>query len=467
MQRTKVLLRLTLLILLPAIFLGGCASKKHLKTALRYDEAGLFEDAAQSYMRSLSANRDNIDAKLGLRRTGQQVLEQRLSDFQSHYSNQRYRDAVYAYLEAERFQERARALGVRLDFSGNHQQAYHEVRSKYLNQLYNEGLRQLDAEAFSTAEQHFAEILDIDAAYKDVQALWTTARYEPRYREALSFMDSRLYRRAFVAFNNILSENGPYKNAVEMREQALEGATITLAVLPFYAPRGASEQAAAATLRTNTLSEIAALPLPFYKVVNDPLLNNLPQISVINDPSIVLALLKSAGLRLSADHILMARIVDYKVQNGKPLRTKKNAWLKETREVTTNGRKETVTAYKKTTYMEISQQSSAVLRVEFSLLNLNTGMLVLTDYLEFSDQGTLHYAESSAPYKQLVPGSWTDAERDLESDKIFDNSSAVAELHQLFTSKREFLTGPALMSNLLGAAGLQIARRMEAYNPEY
>src|SRR5690554_402096 len=467
MQHTGFLLKMTLLTLLSALLLGGCASKKHLKTALAYDEAGLFEDAAQSYMRSLSANRDNIDAKLGLKRTGQQVLEQRLGDFQSHYNNQRYRDAVYAYLEAERYQESAANLGVRLDFSGNHQRTYHEVRSKYLAQLYQEGLRQLDAEAFATAEQHFAEILDIDAAYKDVQALWTTARYEPRYREGLTFMNSRLYRRAFVAFNNLLSENGPYKDAVELREVALEGATITLAVLPFYAPRGAMEQAAAANLRTNTLSEIAALPLPFYKVVNDPLLNNLPQISVINDPYIVLALLKSAGVRLSADHILMSRIVDYKEQNGKPARTRQTAWRKVNKEVSTDGRKQTITEYQKATYTEVTQQSSAVLRVEFSLLNLNTGMIVLTDYLEFSDQDVLHYAESAVNYKELVPGSWTHAERDLESDKIYDNSNSVAELHQLFTNKREFRTGSPLMANLLVAAGLQIARRMETYNPEH
>src|SRR5690606_30242848 len=109
-----------------------------------------------------------------------------------------------------------------------------------------------------------------------------------------------------------------------------------------------------------------ALPTPFYRIVNDPILNNLPQISVINDPSIVLALLKSAGVRLSADNILMARVVNYNEYTTNPKRTERPAYIKQTREITNSaGVKEKITEYVKTSYIEIERKSGATLRVEF------------------------------------------------------------------------------------------------------
>jgi tetratricopeptide (TPR) repeat protein len=459
---TRLLLFLTIVILL----LTGCASKRHLKNAVKYDEAGLYEDAAQLYMRSLSANRDNIEAKLGLRRTGQMVLDQRVTDFATFHRNNQHGDAVYAYINAEKYRNQANSLGVRLDFAGNHQADFLTSRNIYLDGLYKDGQRALDAESFKTAEERFSEILNIDDTYKDARENWVIARYEPVYRDGLDFMYTGLYRKAYFAFHTILSEHGTYKDAMQLREEALAGATITVAVLPFYTTNN-NQRSAAAELRANTISELSALPTPFYRIVNDPILNNLPQISVINDPGIVLALLKSAGVRLSADNILMARVVNYNEYTTNPKRTERPAYIKLTREITNSaGAKEKITEYVKTSYTEIERKSGATLRVEFSMVNLKTGMVVLTDYLNFEDHQEVLYGEYKNNYRNLIPGEWKSANRDDDSDKIFDNSRSISDLHQLFTAPKDLVSGKQMMTTLLGAAGHQISLRLNAYDPE-
>lgn len=458
--------RLFLFLTIVVLTLTGCASKRHLKNAVKYDEAGLFEDAAQLYMRSLSANSDNIEAKLGLRRTGQMVLDQRVADFTTHHRNNQHGDAVYAYLNAEKYRNQASSLGVRLDFSSSHQAAFLTSRNIYLDGLFRDGQRALDAESFTTAEERFSEILNIDDTYKNARENWVIARYEPIYRDGLDFMYTGLYRKAYFAFHTILSEHGTYKDAMQMREEALAGATITVAVLPFYTANNI-HRSAAAELRANTISEISALPTPFYRIVNDPILNNLPQISVINDPSIVLALIKSAGARFSADNILMARVVNYNEYTTNPKRTERPAYIKQTREITNSaGRKEKVTEYVKTTYIEVERKSGASLRVEFSMVNIKSGMVVLTDYLNFEDNQQVLYGEYKNNYKDLIPGEWKSANRDDDSDKIFDNSRSISDLHKSFTASKDLVTGKQMMTTFLGAAGHQISLRLNAYDPE-
>ena len=461
-KTTRLLLFLTIVVL----SLTGCASKRHLKNAVKYDEAGLYEDAAQLYMRSLSANRDNIEAKLGLRRTGQMVLDQKVNDFTTFHRNKQHGDAVYAYINAEKYRNQATSLGVRLDFTGNHQAAFLTSRNIYLDGLFQDGQRALDAESFTTAEERFSEILTIDDTYKDARENWVVARYEPIYRDGLDFMYSRLYRKAYFAFHSILSEHGTYKDAMQLREEALAGATITVAVLPFYTASN-SQKAFAAELRANTISEISALPTPFYRIVNDPIINNLPQISAINDPSIALALIKNAGVQFSADNILMARVVNYKEYTTNPKRIKRTAYVKQTKEITNSaGQKESITEYVKTNYTEIERKSGATLRVEFSMVNLKTGVVVLTDYLSFDDKQQVVYGDYKNNYKNLIPGEWKYANRDDDSDKVFDNSRAINDLHQVFLAPKELISGKQMMTTMLGAAGHQIALRLYDYDPE-
>ena len=64
------------------IALRGCSgSKSFSKKGEKLDEAGLYAEAADMYLQAAQRNTKNIDAKIGLKKTGQQVLNDELGTF--------------------------------------------------------------------------------------------------------------------------------------------------------------------------------------------------------------------------------------------------------------------------------------------------------------------------------------------------------------------------------------------------
>ncbi|HKK10934.1 MAG TPA: hypothetical protein VJ939_08855 [Bacteroidales bacterium] len=103
-----------LLILFTAILLifSGCASKRLTKKGQEHQKAGFYEQAASYFYEALQKNDDNLDAKIGLRNTGQQVLEDQLEEFYTAYQNQKTDKAVWTYLEARNYYEKVNQMGV-------------------------------------------------------------------------------------------------------------------------------------------------------------------------------------------------------------------------------------------------------------------------------------------------------------------------------------------------------------------
>ena len=58
------------------VFLTGCASKKFTKRGEKFEQAGLYEDAAEYYYQAVKRKGTNLDAKVGLRKNGQLLLDQ-------------------------------------------------------------------------------------------------------------------------------------------------------------------------------------------------------------------------------------------------------------------------------------------------------------------------------------------------------------------------------------------------------
>lgn len=128
-----------LILLISLIFiLCACASKRYVKKASLLENSGLYSDAANNYFNSLQKNINNIDAKLGLKRTGQLVLDDKIENFKSLYQNGSAKEAVYAYRSAEDYLKKIQGVGIKLIFPEEEKNYYREVEDTYLNQIYGE-----------------------------------------------------------------------------------------------------------------------------------------------------------------------------------------------------------------------------------------------------------------------------------------------------------------------------------------
>lgn len=446
---------------------SGCASKRYASKAEKFDNAGLYTDAADMYYRSLAANKNNIEAKVGLQRTGQMVLEDKIKTFSNLYSSGTPKEAVYAFREAEAYYKKLSALGVLLELSEDQRAYYREVEDLYLNKVYQDASKALELEEFLSAEPLFREITSINKSYKDSHSKWIIAKYEPVYRRGQDHLNNQLYRKAYYDYETILKGAGTYKNSLELKKEALEKATITIAIAPF-SYRGSHQQNVATKLKTKLVNQINKLESPFYKVINDPVVQSAPASNFQGDAATYIQWLKSLGANVQAKTILTGKVVRVYSKPGSLRKVEKRAYRKYTVEVVneTTKLKEKQTKYDKVKYFEYEQKNTVQLSIQYSLVRIDNGEIVLSDVFTAEETDKVHYAKYTGNFKQLVPGQWKSATQDAETDKIFDDQNAIRQLHQLFSNKKELRSAYQIEADLINKGASIISNHIANYNPE-
>ena len=137
---------------LAILVISGCASQRYAKLALKNEQAGLYEDAAELYLKSLLADKENINAKVGAKKNGQLALDDKLGKFSKAYATGDSRNAVYIYLNAKDFSQKFSDSGVKLDFPDAYNEQYNEVKLILVEEKYKQGIRLLNEEKFSECE---------------------------------------------------------------------------------------------------------------------------------------------------------------------------------------------------------------------------------------------------------------------------------------------------------------------------
>ena len=181
---------LPIILLALAVVASGCASKRLAKKGLKFEEAGMYEMAAELYYQSLAANQKNVDAAVGLKKNGQRLLDEKSMQVHKAYFDGNDKQTVYAYLDAKTYHDKVKALGVTLNLSETSQGYFDEAKPRYLQSLYSEARVLLDEEKFKESEAKFAEIKSIDPSYQGIDEHMKVAVAEPVYREGLSFLES-------------------------------------------------------------------------------------------------------------------------------------------------------------------------------------------------------------------------------------------------------------------------------------
>jgi len=449
----KILFLLTLVLLI-----AGCASKRNTKKAAKFEEAGLYEDAAEYYYVAVKKKASNVDAKLGLRKTGQQTLDRKLSDFSIAYKQADYQKSVYNYLDAESYYNKVKGVGVELSFPDYYKEYYEEAKGDYLNKKYIDGIDKLNRDEFSAALSVFEEIRKIDANYKDIKDQIITARYEPVYRDANQYLDNGLYRKAYYAFDNIIKGAGTYKQSVTLKEDALNKGTITILITDFdfsmYLYKSAS-----LTVTTKLKSQLGKSENPFIKVIDQSAINS----SIYENGKLNLQATNLAGIKA----VFIGEINKASEKKGNPIRSEKRGYIKEIKKVKNEKGEEVEKAeYHKTTYYEIETENSATLEINYKLISTENNEILLSDLISITRHDEMHYATYSGEKNKLVPGYWKSLDRKSPEDVVKDNSKDVGNLRNLLDNKQEIKSTSELLNEAYNQAVQQIYKKVISYNPE-
>ncbi len=390
-----------------AMLIGGCSgSKSFAKKGEKLDANGLYAEAADMYLQSLMRNNRNVDAKIGLKKTGQMLLNDKLSGFFKEFSMGDNKEAaVNAFLGAKAYADRVGQYGVVLDIPGSYQSDFNDVKGKYLVDLYTQGQDLMAKQDFKGAEAIFAKIGALEPGYKDAGSLQNVAYLEPLYRSGKEALEQNRFRKAYDDLGKVVEKDAAYKDAMALRNEAVDKGKYSIAALPFGGT--AKEKAQAARLNAYVISSITEINDPFIKVVDRENIQRildeqrLGMSGVVDEATAV-----SAGKLLGAQAVLMGSLIDFREENGQLKRSTKDGFASyQVKQPDPNnpGQSIVVTKYKPVKYTEYYQENKVFLSFSYKLVSLETGEVLMSKVVDQQKADHAYYASYDGDGNTLYP----------------------------------------------------------------
>ncbi|MFZ4784034.1 MAG: CsgG/HfaB family protein [Flavobacteriales bacterium] len=450
------------IILSIVIFLVACQGSKHFtKLAAKQEAAGLTTEAANSYYIALQKKRNNVDAQIGMKKNGQLLLNQMLSEFARERSFGTNRTAVYAYHKARDYQNKIQNVGITLDIAEFYKIDYENSKNAFLTELYEEGTTLLEQEKYADAETRFAEIRTLDPNYKDSKDLADVAYMEPLYSKALTAMNMQHYREAYESFDLVVKRKVDYKEAKNLKNQCLEKGMYTIALLPFV--NSTPTTGLDAKVSAYTLEALTSINDPFLRVVDREHMQAILQeqklqlSGVVDDATAI-----NVGQLVGAQAILTGTVLSYVPKSGTIRSKNKEAYeaYKVKKQNPDDGKYYYETRYKPVTYTEYYNSTSCSVSFQYKLINLSTGEIIKTEIIEKTITDEVTYARYDGSVNDLYPSAGNTVSLNAQDRRYLQNlMSARQETKQLGELSNElFNIISKQMSSEIGNAVLKIVQ---------
>ena len=452
------LFSILVLVILAFFIVSSCASKRYTKKAVKFEEAGLYEDASDYYYEAIVKKASNVEAKLGLRKTGQLTIDKKLKEVKNAYKQANYEEVVYHYLDAKAYMNKVNSVGVDLTLPEIYDSYYDEAKNDFLNTLYIDGIDKLNREEFKSAQTIFQEIISVEPYYKDVAEKYIVAKFEPIYRNANIYLENELYRSAYYTYDKILREAGNYKQALSLKNEAREKGTISILVTDFGFASNSYKQTAN-TITSDLKGRLIELDNPF--------------ITIIDDATVRERIYKNGKLNMQAasllgiNAILSGKVLSINKQNGKQISETKRGYIKEIKKTrNSEGQEVSTTEYKKTEYKQYHTENTARLHVDFTLVSTDKSEVIVSELYKLNNRDEMNYAKFDGNKNSLVPGYWKSRSYKSDQDVIKDNWSDVNALRKLLSAKRNMKPVSTLLDELMDESVKKIVVKVNDYNPE-
>lgn len=465
MLKMSNLIRLVL-IFLPLVMLSGCSASKALsKRGYELERAGLTREAADFYYMALQRDPRNVDARIGLNKTGKEVLDKELDEFFKANAAGDHKQAVYAYLDAEAYKDKLNVF-INLSMPAYHRDMYKESLSKYLSSRYIEAEELMYLEKYTEADDIYREIVKLDPDYKDASDLLKLTTVEPMYQKGIEAFESGRFHESYLLMKRIIDEKGSYKDAIDYKRRAKDRATQTIAVTEVKGTTTA-EVNFANLVQGKLVTRLVNTQNPFLQVVDrrntDRILKEQRlnmTISAGRDTRV------QAGEILGADLLVTGELVNLEFNEGRINRYRSPA------EQTVRVKR--VNPRTRETYMASTTQrvqfdefyGEKVFKVDIrvQIISSQTGEVVWSDVVNAQVTDEVHYARFNGDHRSLSPVIDTSEGFRAALKQAF-SSSARQEFYSMFTEeKRKYRSNSDMSAELADQIANTIAVKMEKMN---
>lgn len=391
--------------LLVVVVLVACQGSKHFtKLGIKQEQAGLINEAANSYYTALYKKRTNLDAQIGMKKTGQLVLNNMLNTFAKERNFGTNKSAVYAFHAARDYRDKIQGVGVTLLLADYYEADYIKSKDAYLHELYEEGTALLEQEKFNDASAKFDEIRKIDPSYKDTKDLGDIAYIEPLYQQGTKAMAAGRYREAYECYDKVINRKLDYKDAVARKKECLEKGTYTVALMSFE--NATNSTGIDAKVTAYALDALTGIQDPFLRIVDRENMETIIkeqqlQLSGVIDETTAV----QVGQLVGAQALLTGTVLSYSEKKGVLKSLQRDGYTsyldKELNKA--DGKYYSVTRYKKTSYTEYYNSNSCTVSFQFKLINLKTGEIIKTEIIQKELSDEVIYGKYDGDVNNLFP----------------------------------------------------------------
>ena len=441
-----------LLALRTALMLTACNGPKAIsKRAGELQAAGFGQQAAQLYYMALRKRPGYMDAMVGMRMTGQGVIDAQVGDFHRAAMDGNRAEAIALFDRMESYQQKISKVGVDLLIPASVIADHEDLLDDHLVELSDLGHQQLDEEDFSGAEATFREILRLDAGYGDAAELLTVARAEPRYRAGRAALNEGLFREAHASLGEVVGLDAQYKDARSLQEEALELGRFNLAVTDFESRN--RDRDVALELRSGIQNGLLNSDDPFLGVVDrtlreDILAEQELSLSGLSDETV------EVGELAGARAILTGAILSYSAETSNLQTTTRSGFRKYFKQVKDEeGNLKKVAAFAPARYKLHTQRRNLQIKFEIKLISTETGEVLLSEVETVHAQDAVEYAVS-----QVQAGSLYPARANGEV-----NRSGKSRMNALLGARRDLASVSALRAQVISEAHQRGCRDLEQF----
>lgn len=460
----------SVIIALLAVLLVSCnASKSLTKKGDKLADAGIHKEAVEFYIKALNRNRANVDAQVGLRKSGGEVMTDLQSKFFKEYNADNFRSSVYTFMEMEKFKERLDAYNAELTIANHTKEDFKIAKKNYLEAQFEKANQYMAEEQFGQAEAIFVEIQEIEPSYKggDLEKLKEIAQLEPPYRRGNEYLDQNKNRSAYMEFKRVTDQNPNYKDAKFKQEEALELAQFPVAILKFKNFSG--ETGASEKVEANMINDLLNNKGPFVKVLDrtnmDDVLNE--QYLAMNGWVEGKGAVKTGQL-LGAKAILSGKLLSVKKETRAPQVKREKAYRKRAEKFYNSETKriETKYVYDKIYYNNHQGYTRTTVSIQYILVSAETGEVLSSGIEERVIEDKINYNSYQEDYRDLYPGTWKVRFQDSPGDRRITNRNQVRDFQNTFTANKVMRSANDLAEDAYKALGADIARKVYDFNPE-
>ena len=447
-----------------SVFLFSCSGLlKMTKKAVTYEQAGMYKEASECYMNALNIKSTHMDASMGLKRSGQLVLDKYLADFFKVHSSKDYKTSVYSYLKSIDWSNKIYRYNLSLDIPDYYKTYYNDDLEIYLAQLYEEALSDLDKELFYSAKSILSEIIRLNPSYKDAKELKSFAHLEPIYRRGSEALEARKYRKAYYLFKQTSS----YKDSGELLSYALEEAQFPVALMPF-----------------ENGSSILNAHKAFQSQFNQTFIKNKNPFIVVTDRTHIQTILAEQELGISGmvdsqtaaqagdlfgvKALLTGTVVSIDIVRNDISSTRKKGWeryyVTEYLELK-NGKKVPVPVakYKKIYYNTYFGDNAVTVSIDYKLISTETGEILVNNMITEKYSHAVYYCNYEGKASNLFQGNWVSQH---ETNSIDSRVSNRSKIKKLLNAKRTLDSIGEMKTAAFKAVCQQAVNEINSYNPE-